>query len=174
MSQAGLVRFASGTGALNTLTGDDGIPVPPDGANNINIITGPGLTTTGNIGTNSITITLDGDTRGTTTTVGAVSANVITLALGAVPGTYTFDVKVAAFEATTPAGAGYTIVGAVRTTGAAAVLVPGQAVDTFEEAALNTASAALGVAGNNAVITVTGVVGLTIDWVADSLYTFAS
>ncbi len=175
MSQAGVISNGSaGMGSVDTLTGDNGIAVPPDGANNINLLTGPGLTSTGVVVTNTITFTLDGTDHGTATTVGAVSAQVITVALGAVPGVYTFDCKVAAFEAGTPSGAGYTIVGAVRTTGAAAVLIPGQAVDSFEEAALTGASAALTVAGNNARITVTGVAGLTVNWVADSQYTFAS
>ncbi len=175
MSQAGIVRNGSaGMGSVDTLTGDIGGPVGPDGANNINLLTGPQLTSTGNPGTNTITFTLDNAQSGTTTTVGAVTANVITVPLGATPGVYTFDCKVAAFDAGTPSGAGYTIVGAVRTTGAAAVLIPGQAVDTFEEAAMVNADAALTVAANNARITVTGVVGLTIDWVADLQYTFSS
>ncbi len=175
MSQAGVIRNgSSGGGSLDTLTGDNGIAVPPDGANNINLLTGPGLTSTGVVLTNTITFTLDGASSGTVTTVGATTAQVITVALGAVPGVYTFDCKVAAFEAGTPSGAGYTIVGAVRTTGAAAVLIPGQAVDTFEEASMVAADAALTVAGNNARITVTGVAGLTINWVANSQYTFAS
>lgn len=174
MSQAGVIRNgSSGGGALDTLTGDNGIVVPPDGANNINLLTGPGLTSTGNAGTNTITFTLDGVNHGAVTTIGAVSADVLTIPLAAFPGTYTFDVRVAAFNAANPASAGYTIVGCVRTTGAAAVLVAGQAVDVFEEAALLGASAVLAVTANNAVITVTGVVGLMIDWVADSQYTFA-
>ncbi len=175
MSQAGVIRNGSaGMGSVDTLTGDVGGAVGPDGANNINLLTGAGLLSTGVPGTNTITFTLDGANHGLATTVGATTAQVITVALGATPGVYTFDCKVAAFDAGTPSGAGYTIVGAVRTTGAAAVLIPGQAVDTFEEAALAGASAALTVAGNNARITVTGVAGLTINWVADSQYTFAS
>jgi len=175
MSQAGIVRNGSaGMGSVDTLTGDIGGPVGPDGANNINLLTGPQLTSIGDPGINTIIFTLDGANHGTATTVGAVTAQVITIALGATPGVYTFDVKVAAFEAGTPSGAGYTIVGSVRTTGAAAVLIPSQAVDEFEEAAMVAADAALTVAGNNAQITVTGVAGLTINWVADSQYTFAS
>lgn len=49
---------AAGTGIL-TITGDAGGAVGPDGANNINILTGAGLTITGNAGTNTLTATLD-------------------------------------------------------------------------------------------------------------------
>jgi len=175
MSQAGIISTGSaGVGPVDTLTGNTGGAVPPDGSNNINVIGSGDISVTGDPGTSTLTVSLKGYNHGSTTTVGAVSSNVITVALGAVAGTYTFDVKVAAFNAATPAGAGFTIVGSVRTTGAAAVLVPGQAVDEFTEVALDDAEAALAVSGNNALITVTGVAGLTIDWVADSQYTFAS
>lgn len=53
------VQFStSGTGIL-TITGDAGGAVGPDGANNINLLTGASLTVTGNPGTNTLTITLD-------------------------------------------------------------------------------------------------------------------
>lgn len=50
---------ASGTGIL-TITGDSGGAVGPDGANNINILTGGNLTLTGSPGTNTLTLSLDG------------------------------------------------------------------------------------------------------------------
>lgn len=112
--------------------------------------------------------------NGSGTTVGAVTADLITLPLGAVPGTYSFEIEIAGFEAGTPSGAGYRIAGSVRTTGAAAVLVPAQVVDEFEEAALVACSAALVVAANTAIIRVTGTVGLTINWKAIGVYVFAS
>ena len=115
-----------------------------------------------------------GSITGTTSTVGAVNANIVTLPLGAVPGTYTFDIFLAAFNAATPAGAGYAIVASVRTTGAAAVLIPNQAIDEFEEAVLIPADAQVTVAGNTAIIQVTGVAGLTIEWSAIADYIFVS
>jgi hypothetical protein len=54
------VQMAStGTGIL-TITGDAGGAVGPDGANNINLLSGANITVTGNPGTNTLTITLDG------------------------------------------------------------------------------------------------------------------
>lgn len=50
---------AAGTGIL-TITGDSGGAVPADGANNINLLSGSNLTVAGSMGTNTLTITLDG------------------------------------------------------------------------------------------------------------------
>ncbi len=51
---------SSGTGIL-TITGDVGGAVSADGANNINLLTGAHLTSTGTPGTNTVTLTLDAD-----------------------------------------------------------------------------------------------------------------
>jgi hypothetical protein len=176
MSQSGIINNAviPPGAAVQTLTGDTGGAVGPDGANNINLLTGVGLTSTGNPGTNTITFTLDGGSEGTTTTVGAVTGDVITIALGATPATYTFEARISAFESTTPAGAGYQIFGAVRTTGVAATLIGTPDVIVNEEAALVTGDADLVVSANNAIFRVTGVAGLTIDWKASSLYTMVT
>jgi hypothetical protein len=61
------IQMAStGTGIL-TITGDAGGAVGPDGANNINLLSGAHLTVTGNAGTNTLTITLDNDIASTYT-----------------------------------------------------------------------------------------------------------
>lgn len=165
MSQSG--NYFAGTpagGAVNTLTGNAGGAIGPDGAANINIVGGVNTTVTGNAATNTLTIGQSGGMEGTGQTIGAVNGDLITFPLGAVAGTYTMSVRVAAFEATTPAGAGYRINSAVRTTGGAATLIGVNATDTFEEAALNTCSVAIVVVGNSAIVRVMGAAGLTIDW----------
>ena len=53
-----VMAASTGTGIL-TVTGDVGGAVGPDGANNINLLSGGNLTVTGNPGTNTLTITLD-------------------------------------------------------------------------------------------------------------------
>jgi len=61
------ITFIDGLG-LQTLTGDDALIINPDGANNINIFgdAAIGLTTTGNVGANSISIsTISGNPIGT-------------------------------------------------------------------------------------------------------------
>lgn len=176
MSQAGIINNAvlpPGAG-VQTLTGDLGAAVGPDGANNIDLLTGPGLTSTGVPGTHTITFTLDGSGEGTVQTIGAVTGDVITVPLGAVPGTYTFEARIAAFNASTPAGAGYQIFGAVRTTGAAAVLIGTPDIIVNEEAALVNGDADLVVSANNAIFRVTGVAGLTIDWKCNSTFTMVT
>ena len=159
---------------IETITGNSGGAVGPNGAFNINIVGGTGITVTGNPATNTLTITQAEELHGSGTTIGAVTSDLITIPLGAVPGVSTFDIRVAAFDATTPLGVGYTLVGAVRTTGAAAVLIPGQSLDQFEEIALVGATAAIVVAGNNAIIRATGVAGITLNWVANAEFITAT
>ena len=175
MSQAGITQSGSGgAGPLSTLTGDNGIAVPPDGASNINLLTGVGLTSTGVVLTNTITFTLDGSSEGTATTVGAVTADVITIPLGATPATYTFEARVASFESTTPAGGGYQLIAMFRTTGVAATQIGATDEVVNEEAALVPSLADFVASGNNAILRVTGVAGLTIDWKAFSIYTMVT
>ena len=112
---------------------------------------------------------------GTGSTIGAVTSDIVTIPLGATPGTLTFDARISGFDAAGPLGTGYILNGAVRTTGAAAVLMPGQALNEFEEnATIDPATVDLVVSGNSAIIRVTGVAGLTINWTVTGLYTKAS
>lgn len=164
---------------------DSGTAVPA--ANVLNVVT-PGGGTQGVMTTgsgNTITIIVNPkEVSGSVTTTGAVTSALITFPLGATPGVYTFDITVAGFAKTgvgSPLGCGFTIVGAVRTTGAAAFLMPNQQIDHFEEVGLDTApavSATLAVSGNNALVNVTGksdgAAGFVIDWTGFLVYTFAS
>lgn len=109
------------------------------------------------------------------TTVGAVVSPLFTIPLGAVPGTYTFEIDVAAYcfaGAAAPGSVGYTLVGAVMTSGAVATLIPGQALDEFEVAALVDADVNINVAANNAVINVTGVAANSLRWSGSIKYIF--
>lgn len=175
MSQAGMINASAMPTVATSYVTDSGTAIPA--LNVLNVVT-PGGGTTGiatSAAGNTITITLtDTSISGTGQTIGAVTADVITFPLGAIPGTYTFDINVASFEPTTPAGAGYGIVASVRTTGAAAVLVPNQAIDELEEAALIAADAFVTVAANTMIVRVTGVAGLTVDWKATAEYVFRS
>lgn len=157
-----------------TYVTDSGNAIPA--ANILNVVT-PGGGTQGIMTSgagNTITITIDSlALDGVATTVGATTADVITFALGATPGAYTFDAKAVGFTtAGGPLGVGYTLVGAVRTTGAAAVLLPSQALDSFEEGALSAGNFAIVVSGNNAIFRVTGTVGTTINWRVIAEYVF--
>lgn len=105
-------------------------------------------------------------------TIGAVTDDVITFNLGATPGTFALEGRVAGFEATTPAGAAFQVFATVRTNGTTATLVGIPDIVSNTEAAVNTSLADVIVSGNNAIIQVTGVALLTIDWSADLDYTF--
>lgn len=157
-------------GTVAELTPDTGGAVSPDAGGNINVLTGVGLTTTGDPGTNTITWTLDGANEGTGSTVGAVTADLITISLGATPTTYIFDVQVVGFNASTPAGVGIDIFGSARTTGAAATVIEEPDKFVNPEAALTGADANLIGSGNNIIVRVTGVGGLTINWRAFLVY----
>ena len=63
MSQMGQLRAPSGGGGgdINTITGNSGGAVGPDGFNNINIIGAGSISVAGNPGTNTLTINMAGD-----------------------------------------------------------------------------------------------------------------
>ena len=174
MSQAGILVSGSSGGGVSSLTGDTGGAVSPL-AGNINIIGADGLTVVGNPATYTLTITPG--TIGTVTTTNATPTTVLTIPLGATPGVYTFDAQIGGYDVTDTEAVGYTLVGAVRTTGAAAVLIAGQALDEFEETTpvdLTACTAVLNVTGNSAIFQVTGLAGKTIHWKASTQYIFAS
>ncbi len=164
MSQAGKLRDGTVLADVETLTGDTGGAVGPDGAFNINILGGTGIDVDGTPGTNTLTVSQDDKVIGTGQTVGAVNDDVYTFAAGGTAGTYTFFALISGFESTTPAGVGYSITGTVRTTGAATTLIgtPDKVVN--EEAALVLCDANLVVNANNAIFRVTGAAGVTINW----------
>lgn len=167
MSQ--IQSFADGTVLpdIETLTADTGGAVGADAAFNIDILGGTNVTTVGNPGTNTITINTAGGATGTGQTIGAVDDDLITFALGAAAGCYTISARVAGFEATGPSGAGYEIMAVVRTTGAAGALIGIPVINAVEDAAIAAAVGTIVVVGNDAIVRVTGVGGLTINWTAE-------
>jgi len=159
-----------GGSPVQTLTGDSGGAVPPT-ANNINTLgndstvnNANGITIIGNPGTSTLTTTLTNRLQGTGTTVGATTADLVTFPLGATPATYVVEANFAAFESTTPAGAGYSLFGTVRTTGVAASIVGTPDKINNENTALIPSNADFVVSGNNLILRVTGTAALTINW----------
>jgi hypothetical protein len=164
MSQIAKLFDGTSKKDVETLTGDVGGAVGADAAFNINLLTGDGLTSTGVPASNTLTFTLDGYSKGTGQTIGAVTADLITIALGATPTTYIVEAKVAGFEATNPAGVGYNLIASVRTTGIAATIIGAQDKIVQEEAALTGCDANMVAVGNTLVVRVTGNAGLTVNW----------
>lgn len=60
MSQAGANSFGAGSGDVLFLQGNSGGAVPPDGSGIIHVVGAGGTTVVGNIGTNTLTITVSG------------------------------------------------------------------------------------------------------------------
>lgn len=136
-------------------------------ANNLN-----GIQTDGSSGGNILTIQLTNRATGAISTSDATPTNAITFSLGGTPSVFVFEGLIAAFDTTDTAGAGYFFTAAARTTGAAAILISAPQFDTeFEEAAMATADVNFTVSGNNVNVVVTGIVGKTIDWLAQFTYT---
>lgn len=102
--------------------------------------------------------------EGTGSTTGAVTDDLITLTLSGSATAYRFEIYVVGFEATGPGACGYSITGTVRTTGAAATVVGTPDKNTDEDAALAGADCNLVASSNTAIIRVTGVAALTINW----------
>lgn len=188
MSQAGIISTSGGPSPPQVPTSfptNINSPAVP-AANTLNVLgntttlnNANGIYTDGSSGSNTLTVLISNRLAGTGTTVGATTADLVTFTLsagnlGAVPGTLVIDAEVCAFEPTTPAGAGYSIFGTVRTTGAAATLVGTPDKIVNEEAALVTCNADLVVSGNTAIIRVTGTAGLTINWRVLATYTYVS
>lgn len=186
MSQAGILSTTNGPVPANVATSyttDNGTAVPSANVlqvraidvtdNNVNgIQVEGGLVEAG--ASNRVQIQLTNRVQGTGSTAGAVTADLVTLSLGATPGVFSFDVKVAGFNSSTPAGAGYSLFYTFRTDGASATLVDNVDRINHEEAALNDANATAVASGNNMIIRVTGVAALNINWNCDGYYTFVS
>jgi len=180
MSQAGIINASGIPTAATTYVTDAGVATPA--LNVLNIVTqGAGLlgiqtAAAGNV----ITITTTpAAVEGGITTIDAITADPVVMNLGALPATYCFNIIVTAFSNTNslgapspPVGAGYGIVAAVRTTGVVSTLIPNQAIDEMEEAALIPCDASVVVVGNSAIIRVTGVLGLTVQWNVVAQYTY--
>ena len=168
MSQAGLAT-SNGLPTPTTFVTDSGNAIPV--GNILNVVTPgggtDGISTSGS--GNTITVTLSGAIDGTGTTIGAVTADLITIPLGAVATTYTIEAKISGFESTTPAGCGYNLICVARTTGAAASIVGTQDKYVAEDAAIVACDGNFVASGNNIIVRVLGTVGLTVNWNSSSI-----
>jgi hypothetical protein len=172
MSQAGVAsNKTSPASDVEFITGNSGGAVGPDAAFNLNLLGAEEVIVTGSPATNTLTID---SINGSANTVGAVTADLITLPLGAVPAGYSFYVIISGFDITTPSIATYSITGGIRTTGAAAVRDATPSYSDSEAAPMIPTDDDLIAVGNNAVVRVTGVAGLTIHWKAKIIYTKAT
>lgn len=186
MSQAGIISTTAGPVPPTVPTSfvtQNGTAVPAanilivnafdSSENNANgIITKGGVAGTGTA--NEVDVVITNRLQGTGSTVGASTTTLVTFPLGATPGAYNVEAKFIGFEPTTPASTGYTVWGTIRTTGAAGAL-DGVPDETFvEHVALITSDVNFVISGNDLLLQVVGVVGLTISWNVVATYTFIS
>lgn len=127
-----------------------------------------GIRTTG--ATNVVTVQLTNRIFGGATTLPSGSAIAATLTLPAVSGVYTFEVKVAGYEATTPAGIGFSLFAAVISDGVTATKIGVTDKIKNAQAALAVADADILVSGNTVEVEVTGVALLNISWTVVGTY----
>lgn len=179
MSQSGAYSTGGGGGGgtnIEFVTGNDAVAVGPNPATqNINLVgINGGILTSGNAGTFTESIYLTNYSQQTTTTTNATPDTSMTIALGATPGVYTFDINVSSYNLTDTLGAGFSLFGTIRTTGAAGVMagVPDKIVNP--EGAMSASDVNLTISGNNAVISVLGIAAKTINWRTIIFYTFVS
>lgn len=182
MSQIYKSEGGSSAPDIETLTGNSGGAVGPDASFNINLLGDDstnnntnGITVVGSPGTNTLTVTLTNRITGSGQTTDAVTpVTIYTFPLGATPGTYLFFTKIVAFNVTDNLSAGYSSFRVNRTTGAAASNIGSTTAFATEEGAMSGINVVNDVSGNNAILTVTGLAGKTINYIAVTEYIFVS
>ena len=154
-------------GSVTDLEGDDSVVVPPDGAGIIHTLgdpLAPGIITRGDAGTNTEYFGLEQPTTcGTGTTIDVGTADLVTLALGATPATYTLSANVAG-KAATQSGIGGTLFGVARTDGATVTIINVNAAALDSDLILAGASFAFVASGGSVILRATGSLGTVINW----------
>ena len=125
---------------------------------------------------NEVSIYLTNRVSGTTTTSDGAgqNQNFSAFALGTTPGTYLFDTNIVAYNVTSALGATYKVSASYRTDGAVATIIITQTFTEKEEGAMQNVVVGVASVGNNFSISVTGIAGQTINWLAVSTYNFVS
>lgn len=125
---------------------------------------------------NTVYVELTNRVQTGASTVGAGNTDITLVDFSIAPfsggaGTYTFEFRVAAYESSNPAGAVYKIYGGVLSDGTTPTLIGTPDKILMEDAALVGSDANLVVSGNELVLRVTGLAGLTIQWDTVGNYT---
>jgi hypothetical protein len=137
--------------------------------NDNGIITKGGVAGTGTV--NEVDVVITNRITGSVTTVGLTTSTLITFTPSVI-GTYSFEMRIAAYNTTSSLGAGASIFGAIRFDG-----VNTNVCDLFDEinndeGAMSATDISVTSAGANMLLQVTGYAAQTINWSAVGLYTF--
>lgn len=122
---------------------------------------------------NVLYVELTNRITGTGSTVGAVTADIITFDLGASTAVYRFNFLVSGRDtagASVGQGVGYTIDGSARTSGVAATVISTPDIDADEDTAIMGSLISFIASGNNVIVRATGVAGETISFNAVGTY----
>jgi hypothetical protein len=131
-------------------------------ANVLNVLGTNGIVTSGSGST--VTISLQNSFIANVTTVGAVTANLFSIALSAIGNVYAVEVRVSGIDETNLVGVGAKIFGTVISTGTAATLITPEDKFLDQQPIDVNADVNIIVSGNNLIIQVLGVAGATINW----------
>ncbi len=107
---------------------------------------------------------------GTATSVNGSIEDLITVSLAATGKVYRFYFMITGRETTSDDGLGYHLFASAKTDGVAATLIQTEFIDADEDAALTTADIQFVTSGNDMILQVTGVAGLTISYLAIGNY----
>ncbi len=181
MSQAGIISTTSGPvppTVATKYTADDLTTATPS-SNNLNLFSSETNANNDNgirsiASGSTVTYQLTNRITGTVTTTDATPTTLVSLSLGATPGTYTVTGNLCAYDLTDVAGGSYDYEGAAITDGVTATELGSETRNIFESAAMATSDFSFGVSGNTASIVVTGIAGKTIHWSALFNYRFVS
>lgn len=180
MSQAGIINTSSGpvppTVATTYVTDVNSPAIPALNilnvlGNDTTVNNDNGIRTDGSSGSNTLTVQLTNRLQGNVTTVGATTTAMITFS-PTVIGTYSIEVRIAAYNTTSSLGAGYSLFGTIRYDGVNCNLcgTPDRIVN--EEGAMTAANTTMTVSGGSVLVNGVGYVGQTINWSGVGLYTF--
>ena len=180
MSQAGIISTTSGpippTVATTYVTDVNSPAIPA--ANVLNVLGNDttvnndnGVRTDGSSGSNTLTVQLTNRLQGSGSTVGAVTADIVTFT-PTVVGTYCLEFRTSAYNTTSTLGAGYNVFGAIRFDGVNCNVCGSADTIDNEEGAMTACDIDIVVSGANAILRVTGYAAQTINWGAVGLYTF--
>ena len=107
---------------------------------------------------------------------GVGPANITLIDFSAAPlsgtaGVYNLDIRISAYESTTPMGGAYNIFAGIRTDGTTPVVIGDIDKVVKEDASMAAANVDLVIVGNVLMLEVTGIAGKTIQWDAVGEYT---
>lgn len=178
MSQAGALSVSSTPSVPTSFVTDSGTATPV--ANVLNVLgndttanNNNGIQTTGSV--NTVTVELTNRLQGSSTSVGAVTSDIITFTLSdSVPTVYRFGLMVTGIDTVTGDGVGYEVLATAKTDGAGgaavATIIASTSIDNDEDTSLVMVDMEFIASGNDVILRATGIAGSTINYSASGTY----